>query len=283
MHDLLPLDPAMSALGTLSEVEIDRAMHFARSATAPSTLVAYASDYRSWVAFATARGALPMPPHAGVVAAWLSAQADAGRKASSIGGLRPLWRTDSKQAGIDPPVTATAGVRSVLKGIRRELGAAKKGKEPIVADMLMPMLKLCPDTLAGKRDAALLSLCFAGAFRRSEVVALEVSDLTPTKDGLRIRIRRSKTDGEGVGVDIAVIRGVKIQPVAHVEAWLEASGIIEGPIFRAVALGSRMSVGRSVPTALAASSSATAAKWASIQRTTADTACAADMSPARSR
>ena len=173
MHDLIPLDPAMSALGTLSEVEIDRAMHFARSATAPSTLTAYASDYKAWVAFATARGACPMPPHAGVVAAWLSAQADAGRKASSIGRAAAALAYYSKQAGIDPPVTATAGVRSVLKGIRRELGAAKKGKEPIVADMLMTMLKHCPDTLAGKRDAALFSLCFAGAFRRSEVVALD--------------------------------------------------------------------------------------------------------------
>jgi integrase len=227
--------------GNLSDPEIDRAMHFARSATAASTLVAYASDYKSWVTFATARGACPMPPHAGVVAAWLSAQADAGRKASSISRAAAALAFYSKQAGIDPPVTATAGVRAVLKGIRREVGARPQGKTPIVADLLMQMLKHCPgDSLQAKRNRALLAVGFAAALRRSELCALTVDCIQFVDDGMRILIKRSKTDQTGETATIAVIRGVKIKPVALLQDWLAASGITEGPIFRPVKLGGKV-------------------------------------------
>ena len=73
----------------------------------------------------------------------------------------------------DPPTTAE-GVKAVLRGICRTIGAAKQGKAPATADLLARMLELCPDTLAGKRDAALLGIGFAAALRRSELVAIEV-------------------------------------------------------------------------------------------------------------
>jgi integrase len=236
MHDLIAL-PDIAA-GSLTTSEIDSAMHYARSATAPSTLAAYASDYRSWVAFATSRGACPMPPHAGVVAAWLSAQADAGRKASSIGRAAAALAFYSKQAGIDPPVTATAGVRAVLKGIRREVGARPQGKTPIVAGLLMQMLKHCPgEGLQAKRDRAMLAVGFAGALRRSELCALTVDCISFVDDGMRVLIKRSKTDYAAEGQEIAIIRGVKIKPVLLLQEWLAASGITEGPIFRPIKLG----------------------------------------------
>jgi integrase len=74
----------------------------------------------------------------------------------------------------------------VLRGIRCTLGAAKAGKAPATADVLITMLALCPDTLAGKRDRALLALGFAGAFHRSELVALQVADLEEVADGYRV-------------------------------------------------------------------------------------------------
>jgi hypothetical protein len=76
-------------------------------------------------------------------------------------------------------------VRAVLRGIRRTIGAAREGKAPATVDVLKQMLALCPDTLIGARDRALLALGFAGAFRRSELCALEVADLTEVPDGLR--------------------------------------------------------------------------------------------------
>jgi integrase len=94
------------------------------------------------------------------------------------------------------------------------------------------MLRLCPNTLAGKRDRALLALGFAGAFRRSELVALEVEDLTEVPDGLRVRIRRSKTDQSGEGHEIAIPRGYRLRLVEAVQTWLAAAEISSGPLFR---------------------------------------------------
>jgi integrase len=84
------------------------------------------------------------------------------------------------------------------------------------------------------RDRALLLFGFSGAFRRSELVALRVEDLTETPDGLRVRIRHSKTDQEGVGQEIAIPRGTRLRPVEALRAWLAAAGITEGPVFRRV-------------------------------------------------
>jgi hypothetical protein len=79
-----------------------------------------------------------------------------------------------------------------------------------------------------------LLLGFAGAFRRSELVALDVADLEETEDGFRVTIRKSKTDQEGLGQTIGIMRGSAACPVRAVTAWLAASGITEGPLFRPV-------------------------------------------------
>jgi integrase len=104
------------------------------------------------------------------------------------------------------------------------------------------MVALCPDTMIGKRNRALLCLGFAGAFRRSELCALEVADLTEVADGLRILIRRSKGDQEGQGQEVAIPRGYRLRPVEAVQIWTAAAGITSGPVFRAVALGGKVSV-----------------------------------------
>ena len=74
------------------------------------------------------------------------------------------------------------------------------------------MVALCPDNMIGKRDRALLCLGFAGAFRRSELCALEVADLTEVPDGLRILIRRSKGDQEGQGQEVAIPARLQAPP-----------------------------------------------------------------------
>jgi integrase len=79
-----------------------------------------------------------------------------------------------------------------MRGIRRSIGAAKDQKAPATADLIGAMLKNCPDTLGGKRDSALIALGFAGAFRRSELVALTTADLAEAPDGYRVLIRHSK-------------------------------------------------------------------------------------------
>ena len=72
------------------------------------------------------------------------------------------------------------------------------------------------------------------ALRRSELVALTVADLERGPDGLRVRVVRSKTDQEGRGVVVAVPDGRRLNPVAHLDAWLARAGIGEGPVFRSL-------------------------------------------------
>jgi integrase len=96
------------------------------------------------------------------------------------------------------------------------------------------MAHAAPGGIKGLRDRALLLLGFGGAFRRSELVALDV------EDGLRVTICRSKTDQEGQGVTIAIIRGGACCPAKAVRAWLDAAGISEGPIFRPVRKGGKV-------------------------------------------
>ena len=132
-------------------------------------------------------------------------------------------------------------MKAVLRGIRRTIGSAKQGKAPATADLIGQMIALCPDSMIGKRDRGLLCLGFAGAFRRSELCALEVGDLTEVPDGLRILIRRSKGDQEGQGQEVAIPRGYKLRPVEAVQTWLAAAEISTGRVFRAVSRGGRVS------------------------------------------
>lgn len=238
MHDLIPL--GASAPGNLTEAEIDRTMHFAAKAKAPGTLRAYADDWRAFSIWCLARGAQALPAHAGIVAAYIAHCADSGIKASSIGRRIAAIADRHKSAGYDPSPTASAGVKATLAGVRREIGAAKKGKAAATHDLIGKMMAAAPNNMIGLRDKALLAIGFAAALRRSELVAIQVDDLTDTPDGIRLRIRRSKTDGEGVGVDIAIPRGCRICPVEMLKAWMVAANIESGPVFRPVRLGGKV-------------------------------------------
>ncbi|MFJ7441278.1 site-specific integrase [Methylorubrum thiocyanatum] len=175
--------------------------------------------------------ALPASPEA--VAGFLVAEAEAGRSASTIGRRCAAIRYAHKLAG-QPDPTDDEAVRAAMRGIRRRVGVAPNRKAAATAEILAAALMRIPDTLAGKRDRALLALGFAGAFRRSELVALDVADLSEHADGLRVIVRRSKTDQEGQGIEKAIPHGRFIRPVALLREWLDAAGITEGPLFRPV-------------------------------------------------
>ena len=90
----------------------------------------------------------------------------------------------------------------------------------------------------------MLLLGFAGAFRRSELVALDVADIEETETGLLVTIRRSKTDQEGEGVTIAIARGDVACPAKALREWLDAAGIETGPIFRPIDKGGTVAAER---------------------------------------
>jgi site-specific recombinase XerD len=253
MHDLIVLDPALP--GALTRAEIDATMAYAEAEKAASTREAYAADFRDFSIWCLARGATPLPAHAGIVAAYLSWLADRGRKSSTIGRRAAAIAYHHRMAGIDPLPTASEGVKATLRGIRRTIGTATQGKAPATHDIVGQMLDLCPDSMIGKRDRALIAFGFAGAFRRSELCALDVADLVEVPDGLRVLIRHSKTDQEGQGQEVAIPRGYRLRPVEAVQTWLAAAEINSGPVFRAVLKG-----GRVTDTAMVAESAARVVK-----------------------
>lgn len=156
------------------------------------------------------------------------------------------------QKGLASPVHDPA-VKATLSGIRRTRGTAQRRVKAVVKDDLLQLLVRIDQEAPVKaaRDKALLTVGFCGAFRRSELVALTLADLTKCSQGIELLIRRSKTDQEGEGrtVFIPKAKGVRC-PVKALLAWLEVSGITEGPIFRSVsragAIGSRALTGQSV-------------------------------------
>jgi hypothetical protein len=100
-----------------------------------------------------------------------------------------------------------------MRGIRRTFGTARVKKAPAIAAKVRSMVALAPDSLTGLRDRALLLIGFAGAFRRPELVALDVADIEETEIGPLVTIRHSKSDQEGSGDIIAISRGDVACPV----------------------------------------------------------------------
>ena len=92
------------------------------------------------------------------------------------------------------------------KFIARDSLATQTSWAAALGEDVVKMVEALPDTLAGKRDRALLLIGFGAALRRSELVALDVADVTVTERGLVVRVKRSKTDQEGEGADIAIAR-----------------------------------------------------------------------------
>ncbi len=234
MNAFVQLEPSTIGLSLIPEV--DAARRYVTAAQAAASERAYRrgwEDFSAWCAF---RRVEPLPAHPAGVAMYLSFLADRGLSSSSIGQRAAAIAYRHRKAGHDAPTTKPV-VQHALRGIRRTIGTAPKRKAAATADRVRAMLDACPDTMIGLRDRALLARGFAGAFRRSELVALQVSDLAEVPDGYRVIIRRSKTDQSGEGQEIVIPRGLKIRPVAAMQAWLQAAGIADGYLFRAVHRG----------------------------------------------
>jgi integrase len=226
-----PLPPA------LSDGEISAARGYVEASRAASTRRAYDGDWRRFSQWCLERGApapaLPVP--AALVAVYLSALAASGKTPPTVGRALAAIAHAHKRAGLTAPHRAAGGqvIAEVLAGIRRSRETPPERKAPADAEFLQVLLRsIAGDGLAALRDRALLAFGMALAARRSELVALDVSDLEWGEQGVRVTIRRSKTDQEGGGAVVAVPEGRYVRPLAHLRAWLSAAVIAEGPLFR---------------------------------------------------
>ena len=129
-------------------------------------------------------------------------------------------------------------VRATLKGARRDKNAPPtKSKKAALASIVKDMVLLCPsNSLRDIRDRAILLLSFAGAFRRSELVAINFDDISFNSKGMDIKINRSKTDQEGKS-DFKVILPSKDKlycPITAVKKWIKVAKINDGSLFRGI-------------------------------------------------
>jgi len=214
----------------------EKAREFVHAAKAPSTVRAYRSDWRDFKTWCAASGLTSMPAAPETVALYLAARADT-LKPATLGRRLAAIAKAHQAAGHDSPASMRhAAVSEVIKGIRRTKGVAQERKAPLLAAQLIHALGAMRSDLVGLRGRALLLVGFAGAFRRSELVALDVADVQAGEDGLTVTLRRSKTDQEGAGRKIGIPRGQSPEtcPVRALQAWLTAASITEGALFLSV-------------------------------------------------
>ena len=206
-----------------------------RAIRAPATVHHYLLDWQQFCAWCYEQQlrAFPASPETVILFA-TDLTKNGERKVSTIQRKFSAISKLHVYAGVPSPTHAPI-TRQFLGGLRRELGVAVSRKRPVLVDDLKIIIQALPSTLIGIRNRCLLLLGFAGAFRRSELVALNTNDFEMTPEGLVVAIRRGQTDQIGEGRVIGIPYGTDITcPVRAVQDWLAASSITSGPVFRQV-------------------------------------------------
>jgi integrase len=217
----------------LAEIAADARGYLAASRAENTTRV-YRTGWAQFTAWCDGHGVTPLPAGPETVACYVADLARLAKPATIDARLAAISAAH-RAAGYNSP-TKEEAVRLVRRGVRRTLGTAQRQVRPVTVPELRTMLEGLNTGPAGCRDRALLLLGFAGALRRSELVGLDVADVSEGADGLTVHLRRSKTDQEGTGRTVGVPFGSREAtcPVRAWLAWLEVSGISEGPVFRPV-------------------------------------------------
>jgi len=224
---------------------------------APATERAYAHDWEDFAAFCDRHGLAAMPAAPQSLALYLKAletqrsRSPAGIRAGTMGLALPTLRrrlaaiaSRHATAGLETP-TDHPLVRKLLRRYSRSRGTAVRKKEPLLIERLPALLMAMPDDLPARRDRALLLLGYAGAFRRSELVALDVEHLRFSKRGLYVWIASAKNDPRKNGRELYVPRlpSAELCAVAALERWLETVGTT-GPVFRTFDLRGGLTLNR---------------------------------------
>lgn len=207
---------------------VDQVLEYVRESLAENTRIAYVSDLRHFESWGGR-----VPASAEIVASYLADYADKLSVATLVRRIAAISKAH-RARGLPNPC-ASELVKSVLRGIRRSRGCAQREAKPLLRDDLLAVLDKMDGGLKAVRDRALLLVGFAGGLRRSELVGMDVADIEHVRQGIVLQIRFSKTDQLGRGQKIGIPHGrTRWCPVAALDAWLTASAINEGAIFRPV-------------------------------------------------
>jgi site-specific recombinase XerD len=215
---------------------------------ANNTLRAYKSDFKDFGAFCAKHGFNSMPTEPKIISLYLthlsvnSKISTLRRRLVSIGVLHKLkgHYLDTKH-----PV-----IIENLMGIKRKKGSIQIGKKPILINHLKQIINVIDEQKIEKikklRNRTLILTGFGGGFRRTELISIDHEDLDFVKEGVKITLRRSKTDqfGEGMVKGLPYFTNEKYCPVTSLKNWINLSKIKTGPIFRRFSKGSNLTTHR---------------------------------------
>jgi integrase len=198
---------------------------YANHAFAKNTYVNYKSDWKHFCIWCKSVNVNPLKCTPPILALYITYLAERNYKVSTIQrklcAIAAFYENNNLELNVKDK-----DFKKIWQGIRRKLGIAKKGKEPILIKTLKLMLEVIPDnTTLGLRDRALLSFGWASAMRRSEIVALNWEDLKFIDEGIIVTIKQSKTDKFSEGQKIAILYGRNKTscPIQHLITWRNIS------------------------------------------------------------
>jgi site-specific recombinase XerD len=220
-----------------------------QSSKANNTVRAYKSDFNDFELFCTQNGFKSLPSDPKVVSLYLTQLSTKDIKIStlkrrlvSIGVIHKLkgHYLDTKHPSI---------VENIM-GIKRRKGSAQIGKKPILINNLKTIINVIDnkniEEIKKLRDRSIILIGFSGGFRRNEIVSLDFDDLEFVSEGLKIRLRRSKTDqfGDGFIKGLPYFDNSEYCPVLSLKNWIKLSNIESGPLFRRFSKGSKLTKNR---------------------------------------
>ena len=220
-----------------------------QSSKATNTIRAYKSDFKDFGLFCAQNGFKSLPSEPKVVSLYLTYLSTKDAKMStlkrrlvSIGVIHKI-----KGHSLD---TKHPSIIENIMGIKRRKGSVQKGKKPLLINNLKLLINVIDqqkcEEIKKLRDRSIILIGFSGGFRRNEIVALNYDDLDFVHEGLKLSIRRSKTDqfGEGMIKALPYFDNSKYCPVISLKNWIDTSKIKSGSLFRRLTKGSRLSDNR---------------------------------------
>ena len=220
-----------------------------KNSKANNTIRAYKSDFNDFGLFCAQNGFKSLPSEPKIISLYLThlstkevKMSTLKRRLVSIGVIHKLkgHYLDTKHPSI---------IENIM-GIKRRKGSFQKGKKPILINDLKLLInvidKVNKEKIMRARDRSIILIGFSGGFRRNEIVSLDFDDLDFVSEGLKINLKRSKTDqyGEGSVKGLPYFDNSQYCPVLSVKKWIEISNIDSGPLFRRFSKGSKLTDNR---------------------------------------
>ena len=205
-----------------------------KSSKASNTLRAYKADYKDFVLFCIKHGFKSMPTEAKIISLYLTHLSQTSKFSTlkrRLASISVIHRLSGHYIDTKHPM-----ITENLMGIKRVKGSFQKAKKPILINELKLILNVIDKEEKEKnksRDRALILVGFAGGFRRSELVAIHYEDIDFVSEGVKIFVKRSKTDQSGVGMTkgIPYFSNANYCPVISLRNWIKKSEIKSGKIF----------------------------------------------------